>query len=143
MKLVREHIEFKQGGNPYNTLGIGKRALMEKWFKDWAPDVYYTIGDSYHIVVDDNLDLHLSPVTHLPDNLEVVGWLDLRNNPISILPNNLTVHKILAIEHTNITMIPDSLNANEIWINQGMKITNLPNDIYYNVSENIYRKRRV
>ena len=57
MKLVRENISFQRGVDPKTSLSIGRKALIDEWFKTWAPDVYYTIDSNLNIEVKGSLDL--------------------------------------------------------------------------------------
>ena len=59
-------------------------------------------------------DLYLSntPITSLPDNLEVGGDLSLRNTQIKELPNNLKVGGNLTLSNTQIEKLPDNLEVN-------------------------------
>ncbi len=54
MKLIREHIEFTRG-EPLKTLRIGKRAIIDNWFKTWAPNTDYKIDDDLNIRVKESL----------------------------------------------------------------------------------------
>ena len=53
MKLVREHLnELKwERGDPYKTLGIGRKARIEEWFRTWAPNAKYIIDKDLNIRV--------------------------------------------------------------------------------------------
>ena len=50
-----------------------------------------------------DLNLNSTPITSLPDNLKVGGYLDLRNTPITSLPDNLQVGGILDLRDTPIS----------------------------------------
>ena len=55
MKLVKESISFTRGNDPKNTLGIGKRYLIEQWLEKWKEDARiqkYIINDDLSIDVD-------------------------------------------------------------------------------------------
>ena len=58
-------------------------------------------------------DLNLSniPISSLPDNLKIGGYLDLENTPITSLPNNLQVGGSLYLSNTPITSLPDYLKV--------------------------------
>ena len=52
-----------------------------------------------------------TPITSLPDNLQVGGSLDLRNTKITSLPNNLSVGRYLDLSNTPITSLPNNLQV--------------------------------
>jgi len=58
-----------------------------------------------------NLDLNDTPITSLPDNLEVGGGLYLSGTPITSLPDNLEVRGDLNLSGTKITSLPDNLKV--------------------------------
>jgi len=82
MKLVRENISFQRGVDPKTSLSIGRKALIDEWFKTWAPDVYYTIDSNLNIEVKGSLDLSEKNVDILPENLTVRGYLNLYKSSI-------------------------------------------------------------
>ena len=62
------------------------------------------------IVVDGNLDLEGTPITSLPDNLHVGGYLDLgKCENLTSLGDNLSVGGSLYLRKTPITSLPDDL----------------------------------
>ena len=50
-----------------------------------------------------DLDLSHTPITSLPDNLEVGGNLDLASTPITSLPDNLEVGEDLYLGNTQLS----------------------------------------
>ncbi len=58
-----------------------------------------------------NLDLISTPITSLPDNLQVGGSLYLAGTPITSLPNNLQVGENLNLIRTPITSLPNNLKV--------------------------------
>ena len=92
MKIKRENMNFERGQDPKESMGIGKRALIKKWFDDLeiSPD-NYTIDDNLNIFFEWDLYLANIPITSLPDNLSVGGSLYLANTKITSLPDNLSV----------------------------------------------------
>jgi len=124
MKLIKEHItRFERGGDPYRKLGVGRAALIDKWFSDLgiSPD-RYTIDKDFNINVEEWLDLEGTNITSLPDNLSVGGWLDLDGTDITSLPNDLSVGWSLDLRGTNITSLPDNLSVGEnIWLSKNRK----------------------
>jgi hypothetical protein len=58
-----------------------------------------------------DLSLSNTPITSLPNNLKVGGWIDLSNTPITSLPNNLKVNGMLDLSGTKITSLPDNLTV--------------------------------
>ena len=91
-QYVFENMRFERGQDPKSSMGIGKRALIKKWFDDLAvsPDDY---------TIDDNF------------NINVGGYLNLRNTSITSLPDNLSVGRSLYLENTKITSLPDNLSV--------------------------------
>ncbi len=107
---ARKIHSFTRGGDPYRKLGIGRRALIEKWFDTYAPDAKYKINDDEIIVVED-LDLQDTGMTSLPDGLSVGRDLDLRGSDVTRLPDDLSVGGSLYLQRTNITTLPDGLSV--------------------------------
>jgi len=58
-----------------------------------------------------NLDLYDTPITQLPDNLSVGGYLYLEDTPITHLPDNLSVGGDLYLASTPITQLPNNLRV--------------------------------
>ena len=91
-KLVRESLDFERGVGVKQSLGIGRRALIHKWFSELGIDESkYLIDDDLNIKVEGDLWLSNTGITELPDNLTVEGSLWLSNTGITELPDNLTV----------------------------------------------------
>ena len=110
-QTVHENISFKRGRDPKQVLGIGKKAQIDNWFKKWAPGVEYEIDDNLNIYVDGYLDLDITDVTSLPDNLKIGRSLFLKNTKITSLPDNLKVGEDLNLTNTKITSLPDDLEV--------------------------------
>ena len=92
MKIDRKNISFQRGGDPYRKLGVGKAALIEKWFNDLGiSSDEYTIDKDFNINIRKGLYLWKTKITSLPDNLSVGGSLDLKGTNITALPDNLSV----------------------------------------------------
>ena len=58
-----------------------------------------------------NLDLRNTPITSLPQDLKVGGWLHLMDTPITSLPPNLKVEGWLDLGGTPITSLPQDLKV--------------------------------
>ena len=58
-----------------------------------------------------DLSLANTPITSLPDNLQVGKNLNLANTKIASLPNNLKVGGDLNLENTKITSLPNDLQV--------------------------------
>jgi len=128
-KTVYESISFERGKDPKSSMGIGKRALIEKWFRTWVPDVKYMIDDNLNIIVGGDLWLRGTQITELPDNLRVGGSLDLAETQITKLPDNLRVGGDLYLQRTQITELPDNLSVGG-WLDlKGTQITELPDNL--------------
>lgn len=102
---------FERGQDPKHTICIGKRAQIDKWFKEWAPDADYSVDKDLHISVEEGLYFRNIRITSLPDNLSVEGYLNLENTQITSLPDNLSVKWSLYLRNTKITSLPDSLSV--------------------------------
>jgi hypothetical protein len=83
-----------------------------------------------------NLNLRNTPITSLPDNLQVGGVLDLHNTPITSLPDNLQVGGYLDLFNTKITSLPDNLQVGGYLNLRNTKITSLPDNL--NVGGGLY-----
>ena len=121
---------FERGRSVKVTLGLGKRALIKKWFDDLGKSSdKYVINDDFSIDYKSDLFLVNTNITKLPNNLTVNGWLDLRNTNITKLPDNLTVHGYLNLTNINITKLPDNLTVNGSLILTNTNITELPDNL--------------
>ena len=79
--------------------------------------------------VGGNLNLENTPITSLPNNLSVGGYLDLGNTPITSLPNNLSVGGNLYLRNTPITSLPNNLKVGGNLDLADTKITSLPDNL--------------
>jgi hypothetical protein len=85
------------------------------------------------VVVSGNLDLDLSntPITSLPDNLHVSGYLNLQGTQITSLPDNLHVRGWLDLDGTPITSLPDNLYVGGfLWLRYCKNLTSLPDNLH-------------
>ena len=90
-KFVNENT-FQRGRSVKATFGLGKRALIKKWFDDLGiSSDKYVINDDFSINYKSDLYLPNTKITELPDNLIVHGYLYLTNTNITKLPDNLKV----------------------------------------------------
>jgi len=76
--------------------------------------------------VGGNLNLELTKITKLSDNLSVGGNLNLWNTKTTKLPDNLSVGGDLDLAGTKITELPDNLSVGGDLYLRGTKITKLP-----------------
>ena len=76
-----------------------------------------------------DLDLTNTPITSLPDNLEVGGGLYLSGTKITSLPDNLEVGGNLDLSGTKITSLPNNLKVGGYLDLSGTKITSLPDNL--------------
>ena len=60
-----------------------------------------------------NLYLSNTPITSLPDNLQVGGDLDLSYTPITSLPSGLKIGGNLSLRGSKITSLPSDLQAGD------------------------------
>jgi len=129
-KFINEIQGFERGGDPYKKLGVGRVALIDKWFSNLGiSSDRYTIDKNFNINVRGGLHLSGTNITSLPDNLSI-GWsLDLRGTNITSLPNNLSVGRSLHLSGTNITSLPNNLSIGWSLNLKGTKITSLPDNL--------------
>ena len=128
-QFVYERLNFEKGQDPKHSIGIGKIALIKKWFDEWAPDNAYKIDKDLNIEVEGYLDLENTNITSLPDNLRVERGLYLRKTKITSLPDNLRVGGFLDLENTKITSLPDNLKVGRSLYLTNTKITSLPDNL--------------
>ena len=77
-----------------------------------------------------DLDLYNTPITSLPNDLQVGGDLDLYKTPITSLPNGLQVGgSLYLLGSTKITSLPNGLKVGGDLGLSGTPITSLPNDL--------------
>ena len=82
---------------------------IEKFRKGTGGDLVIKDGKPFY---GGSLDLRVTGITALPDNLTVGGSLDLENcTGITALPDNLTVGGYLDLRGTGITALPDNLTV--------------------------------
>ena len=112
-QFVYENMDFERGQDPKETIGIGKKAQIDEWFEEWAPDAEYVINPDLSIEVKEGLYLRNTSVDFLPDNLNVGNWVDLSNTKMTHLPDNLNVRRWLDIRNTQITSLPDNLSVGD------------------------------
>ena len=75
------------------------------------------------------LDLTGTDITSLPDNLEVGGFLDLTDSKITALPDNLKVGGYLALTDTEITSLPDNLEVGGFLALNNTQLISLPDNL--------------
>lgn len=111
--IVRESISnFVRGKGPKETLGLGSRVQIHQWFADLGIDrSHYEIGDDLSIHFWKCLQLVRSPITELPENLNIHGYLDLMGCPIAKLPKGLKIEAWLDIRDTPIKSLPPDLKV--------------------------------
>ena len=86
------------------------RRSKEERAKNWKVAVYKQIQKYIKNGSTGDLDLSDTPITSLPDNLRVGGYLNLWNTPIKSLPDNLSVGGYLNLGYTPIESLPDNLS---------------------------------
>ncbi len=129
-QFVYETLDFERGRDPKETMNIGKRTLIKKWFDsvDVSPDEY-TIDKDLNITVKKSLYLRDTQITKLPDNLTIGGWLHLQGTLLTKLPENLTVGGSLDLMGTSISELPDNLTIGG-WLDlRDTSITKLPDSL--------------
>ena len=76
-----------------------------------------------------DLDLSNTPITSLPQDLTVGGFLYLRNTLITSLPQGLKVKGALYLSYTPITALPKDLTVGGSLDLENTPITSLPQDL--------------
>ena len=99
---------------------------IEKFRKGTGGDLVIKDGKPFY---GGSLDLRVTGITALPDNLTVGGSLDLRGTGITALPDNLTVGGYLDLSGTGITALPDNLTVGGYLDLSGTGITALPDNL--------------
>ena len=99
---------------------------IEKFRKGTGGDLVIKDGKPFY---GGSLDLRVTGITALPDNLTVGGSLDLRGTGITALPDNLTVGGSLYLSGTGITALPDNLTVGGYLDLRGTGITALPDNL--------------
>jgi hypothetical protein len=102
MKLVSEHInEFKQGQDPYKTMGMGYTGRVN----DWADQInnFYIQDGGYE------RPLTSKTMRFNKNSVEIFHPININGSNINWLPDNMTIHGFLDIENTNITKLPINL----------------------------------
>ena len=69
MKLVRENINFERKISPYDSLVIGKTALIQNWLDEMGVE-YYIINDDYSIDVKGNVFLQSKNLQLFPSLIQ-------------------------------------------------------------------------
>ena len=69
MKLVRENINFERKISPYDSLVIGKTALIQNWLDEMGVE-NYIINDDYSIDVKGNVFLQLKKLQLFPSFIQ-------------------------------------------------------------------------
>ena len=118
---AKQIFEFTRGGDPLDTLGIGYKGKIHKFFDDLGVDRDdYNIKDK-QIKFTSILNLeNKTNLIELPDNLIVISSLNLKNCIKLIkLPNNLFILNYLSIQYcTKIVELPDDLDVGyKIFVN--------------------------
>jgi len=85
-----------------------------------------------------DLELENSPITELPNNLQVGGSLYLSYSQITELPNNLNIGGFIKLSYTPIQKLPDNLKVvGSLWLHDS-QITELPNNLEVGADLNLF-----
>jgi hypothetical protein len=111
-----------------------KGALRRSASGEWQEDKYSLLGILRRLeklppdqrIVNGNLDLRGTPVTSLPQGLDVSGDLWLTDTLITSLPQGLKVGGNILLRDTPITSIPQGLKVGGDLALSGTPITSLP-----------------
>jgi hypothetical protein len=124
------------GAKTWNPVEKGslKGALRRSASGEWQEDKYSLLGILRRLeklppdqrIVNGNLDLRGTPVTSLPQGLDVSGDLWLTDTLITSLPQGLKVGGNILLRDTPITSIPQGLKVGGDLALSGTPITSLP-----------------
>jgi len=95
---------------------IATQKKIQQYIKDGGKGDLYLKGTPITSLpqglnVEGNLNLQSTPITSLPQDLKVGGYLDLENTPITSLPQDLKVGGSLDLQNTPITSLPQGLTV--------------------------------
>jgi hypothetical protein len=112
MTLVNTSLnEFKQGQDPYKTMGLGYPAQVKAWFDMWAPTADYKLVGK-EIMVDGDLEFYSQNISELLDHMSIDGELIIINCPeFTKLPNQLTVQRLDLSDNRKINSLPNDLKC--------------------------------
>ena len=87
-KLVKENLQhFEKKSNHLSSLGVGKKAIIEKWLID--NNIHnFVINDDYTIDVNGDVNLNgfnKEKIVELPSFIQfniIKGWFDISNNEL-------------------------------------------------------------
>jgi hypothetical protein len=105
MKLVKEHINFERGQHPFDAMGIGKRAQIQKWL-DQFPEYRSFDADSNkqiksYCVINDDL------------TIDVYGWLKIPHLGLGNFPDYIQFKRVFGdfcLDGNKITSLRGSPN---------------------------------
>ena len=116
---------YKLHSNPDELIGYTDR---DWYFGDEAEELILQGKEVTKNVIGD-LNLGVSSITSLPDNLTVQGDLNLSDTDIASLPDNLKVGGYLNLINTKITSLPDNLTVSGNLYLARTKIKSLPDNL--------------
>jgi hypothetical protein len=103
--------EFEQGGNPYDTMGLGYSKTIKDWFTRWTlPSTKYVINNN-QVYSEGGYSIDINPdVPYLPDNWIVTGSLLISHfDELMALPKKLKIEGDLVMLWTEISELPSDL----------------------------------
>jgi hypothetical protein len=121
--------EFKQGGDPYEIMGLGYPAKIKAWFEKWFPGINYSITNDM-VIASKTLWLpNETDFDWLPDNFYINGNLNISATGITKIPKNFNVHGYCDISWCDVTTLPNDMTIIGDLNLDATKITELPNEI--------------
>lgn len=114
MKILYENIfEFKKGLDPVDSLGLGRRALIEDWLKNQLLDCIdikkCTVNDDFTIDVDDSVYFNALGWSEFPDYIQfgtVTGFFDISDNKFTSLRGcPKKVYGFFSCDNNNLTSL--------------------------------------
>jgi hypothetical protein len=117
-KKIYPLLKFIESKEPEYRIPIRIKFMLNS--KSVTNDDYTTSKD---------LNLQSLPITSLPDNLDIKGYVDISNTEIKSLPNNLKVGGRLNITDTDISSLPEDLKLEFSLSASGTNISSLPKNL--------------
>ena len=151
---AKQIYEFTRGGDPFDTLGIGYKAKIHKFFDelDIERNLYIIennniifmkglklIGNTNLIKLPDNLKINMYfnvngciNLVELPNNLKINGYAEMqRCYSLVKLPDNLTIYGSLNLKNsTNLVNLPKNLKVYSYLDIINTNLLEIPDDLF-------------
>jgi uncharacterized protein (TIGR02996 family) len=119
------------GREDREALLVAERDLQRQFITELGPEIASILQNEPHRIsfdrgVIESIDLSLTPIAHLPKDLQVGRHLCLYETPIAALPEGLQVVGNLSLYETPIAALPDGLQVGGSLDLYGTQIAALP-----------------